>query len=775
MVWTFIDPSGRLYQKDYILVNNKWRNSVKNAESFSSFASVGSDHRVVSANIKLSLRSPQEKKSKQIKHDWKVLRYNTALQEQFTIEVRNRFECLAHENDSPTTRYGKFIDTTQEVAKEMIPTIKRTTKPYLPDNPLKIKARCDLEQATKMYESNRSKVNRIAVKEKKHHLQMVYEELEEKELTGRINDIKQAHANQQHAEAWKLINDITGRKKSPAGKLNAKNQEERKKLWFNHFSKLLGEKPEEAEGTEIETIFENLEIDDSSFTAEEYKKAKMATREGSAAGNDQLVPEIFTRCDFDDIMLDFCNRLHLYQEKPEQWEINNIIPLPKKGDLGIAGNYRGIALSAIIVKITNRMILNRIRPVIDPLLRANQNGFRPGRTTIGQILALRRLIEEIRKRNLSAVITFIDFSKAFDSINREKMFSILKAYGVPPNLLKTIQTVYSNTKAKVMSPDGETDIFEILMGVLQGDTLAPFLFVIVLDYAMRKAITGREEELGFTITPRQSIRRKAKMITDLDFADDIALISDLIEEAKELLLAVEKECKEVGLLINAKKTKFMSYNISDEFQLSLADGTSITRAVTEAGAQDFKYLGAWIDNTWQEVKVRKGQAWAALNKMDNIWTSNLQRETKIGIFQATAQYVLLYGSESWTLTKKLNKSLDGCYTRMLRKVLNISWKRHMTNKELYGNHPQISDVIRKSRLKFAGHSIRQKEQQPVSEIVLWEPTHGTRSAGGQAKSFVDILKEDTGCTSTHEVRTCMEDKDVWRRVVSRRPAKDVDR
>ena len=78
--------------------------------------------------------------------------------------------------------------------------------------------------------------------------------------------------------------------------------------------------------------------------------------------------------------------------------------------------------------------------------------------------------------------------------------------------------------------------------------------------------------------------------------------------------------------------------------------------------------------------MRKGQAWAALNKMDNIWKSNLERETKIGVFQATAQYVLLCGSESWTLTKKLNKSLDGCYTRMLRKVLNISWKRHMTNK-----------------------------------------------------------------------------------------------
>ena len=231
----------------------------------------------------------------------------------------------------------------------------------------------------------------------------------------------------------------------------------------------------------------------------------------------------------------------------------------------------------------------------------------------------------------------------------------------------------------------------------------------------------------------------------------------------------------MGLHINAKKTKFMSYNISDEFQLSLADRTSITRAVTEAGAQDFKYLGAWIDNTWQDIKVRKGQAWAALNKMDDIWKSDLRRETKIGFFKATVEFVLLYGCETWTLNKKLNKSLDGCYTRMLRKALNISWKQHMTNKVLYGNRPQISDVIRKRRLKFAGHSVRQKEQQSVSEIVLWESTHWTRNAGGQAKSFVDILKEDTGCTSTHEVQTCMEDKVVWRKIVSRCPDKDVDR
>ena len=354
------------------------------------------------------------------------------------------------------------------------------------------------------------------------------------------------------------------------------------------------------------------------------------------------------------------------------------------------------------------------------------------------------------------------------------MFKILKAYGVPPNLLSTIKALYTNTKAKILSPDGETDVFEIMMGVLQGDTLAPFLFVIALDYAMRKAIEGKEEDFGFTITPQQSRRVRAKTITDLDFADDIALLSNLIEQAKQLLLAVEKECNAVGLHINAKKTKYMTYNTTEEVQMALGDGTPIGRATTEKGTQDFVYLGSWIDTTWQDIKVRKGQAWAALNKMDSIWKSSLSRETKIGIFRATAEYVLLYGSEAWTLNKKVNKSLNGCYTRMLRKVLNVSWKQHLTNQQLYGTVPPLSSTIRQRRLKFAGHSVRQKDQN-VSELVLWEPTHGTKSKGGQSKTFVDTLKEDTGCTSAEEIKSCMEDRDVWREIVSRCSVKNVDR
>ena len=132
---------------------------------------------------------------------------------------------------------------------------------------------------------------------------------------------------------------------------------------------------------------------------------------------------------------------------------------------------------------------------------------------------------------------------------------VLKVYGIPPNLLCAIESTYTNTRAKVITADGETEEIDILAWVLQGDTLAPFLFAIVLDYAMRQATEGQERDLGFIITPRKSQRTPAVTLTDLDFADDICLLCNQIQQARKLLSRVEKECDKVGLGLNAKKTE----------------------------------------------------------------------------------------------------------------------------------------------------------------------------------------------------------------------------
>ena len=187
------------------------------------------------------------------------------------------------------------------------------------------------------------------------------------------------------------------------------------------------------------------------------------------------------------------------------------------------------------------MILNRIRPHLDCHLRKNQNGFRSGRTTTSQILALRRLIERVKDKNLEAILIFIDLKKAFDTIHRGKMLAILKAYGISEELVTAISIMYEYTTTKVITPDEET--FNILACVLQGDTLAPYLFVIVIDYVTRTALQGRENKLGFQLRKRKSRTVPPITITDMDFADDIALVSEGIKEAQEMLTRIEKSAK----------------------------------------------------------------------------------------------------------------------------------------------------------------------------------------------------------------------------------------
>ena len=142
----------------------------------------------------------------------------------------------------------------------------------------------------------------------------------------------------------------------------------------------------------------------------------------------------------------------------------------------------------------------------------------------------------MRNHQKEAAIIFIDFEKAFDPVGRNKVFPILHAYSIPEKIVKAMQMMYVNTSAVVLTPEGETKNVNINTGVLQGDPLSPHLFIIVLDYALRTAIDDRE---GLTLTRRKSTRHPASHLTDLDYADDNALFTDMIQEAELLLHKVE--------------------------------------------------------------------------------------------------------------------------------------------------------------------------------------------------------------------------------------------
>ena len=231
-----------------------------------------------------------------------------------------------------------------------------------------------------------------------------------------------------------MVNTITGRKETSTGKLKGKSPEERLGSWLNHFRDLLGSPIDpNSPDLDIEPVLTDPGISDSDFTLDEVAAARAQVREGKAPGEDGITPEVLKRVGIDNIILKYANCL-LAGETPQQFSTFNIIPIPKKGNLSLTGNYRGIAITSLVAKIINKMFLNRIRPCIDPFLRGNQSGFRPGRSTTSQTLALRRIIEEVEKNNLQAVMVFIDFCKAFDSISHKAMFSILSAYGMPPRL-----------------------------------------------------------------------------------------------------------------------------------------------------------------------------------------------------------------------------------------------------------------------------------------------------------------------------------------------------
>ena len=212
--------------------------------------------------------------------------------------------------------------------------------------------------------------------------------------------------------------------------------------------------------------------------------------------------------------------------------------LLKKGDLGLAMNYRSITLTSRAAKIYNALIRNRVEPKIEIILRKNQNGFRRNRSTTLQILTIRRILEAVCAKSLEATILFVDFTKAFDSIHRGKMAQTLFAYGLPKETVAAIMMLYRNTKVNVCSPDGDTDYFDIIAGVQQGDTLAPYVFIICLDYVLRISI-DKIKENGFKLTKERSRRYPAKTITDADYTEVIALLANAPAQAETMLHSQE--------------------------------------------------------------------------------------------------------------------------------------------------------------------------------------------------------------------------------------------
>ena len=487
-LWTWESPNGHKTQIDYILVRSKWKNSVRNAQAFSSFSSISSDHRVVSCTISLSLRKskkPEISPFKQI--DWKLVNSDSNIKSTFLVVTKNRFQELSVPDDTHISKYQKLIESTSEIAIKTLPRKKKRNKKPFSSHHIVIKARNDLNDTLKVNKKQNSRESRETIQNAHKQLENAYLTVQSEFIQTKIDHITSLHTSNRHAAAWSAISELSGRKSRSNVTIKGGSQEKRKENWKNHFQSLLGAQNETTNMPDIplDHISAPLDIQTSVFSAKELEEAVKVLKLNKSPGLDNIPTVVWKDPFFQEILLDICNCTYITHNPHTSWLVSGIVPVPKKGDLSNPGNYRGISLIPIASKIYNRMLLNRIVPFVEPLLRKNQNGFRAGRSTLSQILSIRRIIEEMKNGNKSFTLCFVDLKKAFDSINREVMFKILSLYGIPEPIVEAIRTLYTNTKATVISPDGETEFFDILIGVLQGDTLGPFLFIIVLDNVLR--------------------------------------------------------------------------------------------------------------------------------------------------------------------------------------------------------------------------------------------------------------------------------------------------
>ena len=216
--------------------------------------------------------------------------------------------------------------------------------------------------------------------------------------------------------------------------------------------------------------------------------------------------------------------------------------LHKSGNVKDCNNYRTIALISHASKILLIVILNRMTPKIESEMSDCQAGYRKNRGTIDMLFVLQILIKKVRNSNKEVFITFIDYSKAFDSVGHQHLFQTMIKMGFPNHLVSLIASLYKDQKTTIRWDNQKCESLNITKGVRQGCILSPHLFSIYTEQIMREADI---EDMGVKIGGRN--------LTDLRYADDTALLADNITNMRRILYRVDGVGTKAGLKSNAKK------------------------------------------------------------------------------------------------------------------------------------------------------------------------------------------------------------------------------
>ncbi|KAF7251836.1 LINE-1 retrotransposable element ORF2 protein [Varanus komodoensis] len=483
----------------------------------------------------------------------------------------------------------------------------------------------------------------------------------------------------------------------------------------------------------------------------EVKWALGSLSNNKASGGDNIPVELFK------ILKDYavkvlhsiCQQIWKTQQWPQDWKRSVYIPIPKKGNAKECSNYRTIALISHASKVMLKILQARLQQYVDRELPEVQAGFRRGRGTRDRIDDIRWIMEKAREFQKNIYFCFINYAKAFDHVDHNKLWQVLKEMGVPDHLISLLRNLYAGQEATVRTGHGTTDWFKIEKGVRQGCILSPCLFNLYAEHIMRKA--GLDESpVGIKIAGRN--------INNLRYADGTTLMAESEEELKSLLMWL-KESAKVGLKLNIKKTKIMASGPLTSWQI---DGEEM-EVVT-----DFIFLGSKITtdrDCSQEIKRCLLLGRKAMANLDSIVKSrDITLPTKVRIVKAMVFPVAMYGCESWTIRKAERKRIEAFELWCWRRLLRVPWTARRSNQSVLEEiNPDCSleGQMLKMKLKYFGHLMRRKDS--LEKSLMLRTTDGKRRRGRQRMRWLDGVTEAVGVSLSG--LQGMVDRKSWRNVV----------
>ena len=316
----------------------------------------------------------------------------------------------------------------------------------------------------------------------------------------------------------------------------------------------------------LDPLYETDEVLNANFTNKEIEIAISKAKLKKAVGIDLIPNEALKNNTMIEILKPFFQLCFDTGKVPNQWTQAIIKPIPKstENDPKIPLNYRGISLLSCISKIYTSILNKRIIEKLESnsVIVEEQNGFRKGRSCQEHVFVLQTAIKSRQKQAKHTIVSFIDFSKAFDVVDREKLFYKLLQVGIEGKMYNTIKSLYKNTEAQVLLNNVKTAPFKTMAGVRQGDCMSPTLFSIFInDLAQRIKNLNQGINIGTT------------NLSILLYADDIAIIADNENDMQHMLNEVNDWCKEWSMNVNISKTKVVDFrkikedNISFQFML----------------------------------------------------------------------------------------------------------------------------------------------------------------------------------------------------------------